>query len=218
MIEWWNSLGGLNQGFYLAAGFFSLIFLWQFISSIIGLSTEGLDVEVDADIDADAGMDLDDIEAHSLEEAGETMVAFRVFSLRAILAFCTLFSWAGALYLPRTESLSTTLLYALGWGLLGWLVVSLLVWWLRGLAETGTRKLTTCVGKAGTVYLDIPADGLGEVRVAVSGAISMVKARAAGGAALKAGTPVRVGRILNETTVEVRSVDADRNDNEGNES
>ena len=90
MNEWWNGLDALNKAFYIGAGFFSLIFLWQFLASLIGMAGEGADVDVDADMDVD-GLDLDDIEAGAIEEAGETVAAFNVLSLRAILAFCTLF-------------------------------------------------------------------------------------------------------------------------------
>jgi len=211
MMEWWNDLTVLNQVLYGAAAFFSLVFIWQFVASLIGMSggdvdvEGGSDVDVDADMDAD-GVDLDDIEAHSIEEAGESIVAFRILSVRAILAFFTLFSWAGALYLDAGKSLSHSLVLAVVWGLGAWLFVAVLIHWLRKLAETGTQQLSTCVGSRGTVYLDIPADGQGEVRVTVSGVVSMVRARAAGAEQIKAGTPVQVLRMLDGSSVEVAPV------------
>jgi len=209
MWEWWNGLETLNKVFYAAATFFSLIFLWQFISSLIGLSGSdvdveaGSDVDVDADLDTDAGVDLDDIEAHSIEEAGETVVAFRILSVRAVLAFFTLFSWAGALYLDSGKELGHALVLAVAWGIGAWVLVAVLIHWLRKLAETGTKQLRTCVGRRGTVYMDIPGSGEGQVRVVVSGAVSMVRARASGGEAIESGTPVRVLRMLDESSVEV---------------
>ena len=204
MSEWWSNLLPLNQGLYIAAGSFSLIFLWQFISALVGLGGAEADVELDADIDVD-GLDLDDIEVHSLEEAGETVAAFKVLSLRAILAFCTMFSWAGAMYLDRGKTLSAALLLALAWGAGGWLLVAALLNWLRKLAETGTQRLATCVGRAGTVYLNIPQDGQGEVRTLVSGRVTVVKARSADGE-IAAGRPVRVRRTLDATTIEVELI------------
>lgn len=202
MMEWWNSLEQLNQWFYGVAVFFSVIFLWQFISSLIGLGG----AEVDADIDAD-GLDLDDIEAHAIEEAGETITAFKILSLRAILAFCTMFSWAEALYLSLGKNVADATLYAVLWGLAGWVVVALLVNLMRKLAETGTPRLATCVGRRGMVYLDIPANGQGEVRVLVSGTISHVKARSSEGRAVSAGAPIRVLSVLDSSTVEVEPAD-----------
>jgi putative sterol carrier protein len=185
MFEWWPDISGLNQAFYIAAAFFSCVFLWQFIASMIGLA--GGDMDFDADIDADAI---------------ESMSAFKMLSLRAILAFCTLFSWAAAMYI-EPKGLPTALLFALAWGLAGWLVVTLIVHWMRKLAETGNARLSTCVGTNGTVYLNIPEGSMGEVRVMVSGRITLVKARAAGDTEMKAGAPIHVTRMIDNTTVEV---------------
>ena len=200
MAEWWTELTGINQAFYIAAGFFSLIFIWQFLSALIGFGDSG-DVDVDAD-----GLDM---EAGSLEDAADAVAAFKILSLRAIMASCTLFAWAGAMYLNQGKEMTTVMLYATGWGLAGWGVVTLLVHWLRRLAETGNIRLSTCVGSRGTVYLNIPADRTGEVRVAVSGVMSLVNARSHNSAAINAGTPVRVLRTLDKTTVEVQAISTD---------
>lgn len=194
MYEWWNELGGLTQGFYAVASFFSLIFLLQFIVSLIGLGGGDMDVEVDADVDVDL-------------DIGETMGAFKAFSLRAAIAFCMLFGWGGGMYLERGVPTSHAMLYATGWGLSGWLVVSVMLYWMRKMTETGTPRISTCVGTRGSVYMDISAGGTGEVRVLVSGAISTVKARSAGGGEMKAGTAIRVLRMLGPGTVEVAGVD-----------
>ncbi len=209
MGEWWNGLDGLVRAFYVAAGFFSLIFLWQFLSSLIGLAGEGADVDVDMDMDVDIdAFDLDGVEAGSIEEAAESIAAFRVISIRAMLAFCTLFSWASAMYLDGDKPVSTALLLGTLWGLAAWGAVALVVNWMRKLAETGNMKIATCVGMPGSVYLDIPADGAGEIKILVSGVMTCVKARTAGEQALPAGTPIKVIRKLDATTVEVSGVDA----------
>jgi membrane protein implicated in regulation of membrane protease activity len=217
MMEWWKALSTINQVFYAVAAFFSVLFLWQFISSLIGLAGSDVDADIDADVDADidgdVDVDVDDIEAHSIEDAAESTMAFRIFSVRAILAFFTLFFWAGAMYLDAGKPLTNTLILALAWGLAAWVFVAVLIHWLRKLAETGTQQLSTCVGKRGSVYLDIPAEGQGEVRVIVSGVISMVKARAAGGNEIKAGTPVQVVRMLDGSSVEVQPVEPKAKEN-----
>ncbi len=205
MSEWWSELESLTRGFYMAAGFFSLIFLWQFISSLIGLASEGVDVDVDMDIDV---LDIDGVEGASIADAAESVAAFRVISIRAILAFCTLFCWAAAMYLDGGMARHTALLLGTAWGLAAWVVVAMVVHFMRKLAETGNMKLASCVGTPGSVYLDIPADGPGEVKVVVSGVISCIKARTSGGRDLPAGTPIKVTRKLDATTVEVVAVDA----------
>ena len=197
MFEWWPDISGLNQAFYIAAAFFSCVFLWQFIASMIGLA--GGDMDFDADIDADAI---------------ESMSAFKMLSLRAILAFCTLFSWAGALYLDRDYGLTPSLLYALLWGVVALVVVAGIFHMMLRLTESGTPRLATCVGKNGTVYLDIPDGGRGEIRIPVSGVMAHVKARVADGKALKMGTAIRVRRLLDSGTVEIESISSDKSNSD----
>ena len=105
-----------------------------------------------------------------------------------------------------TAAASTSLLYAVGWGAAGWVVVAVLMNLMRKLTETGSLKIATCLGNQGTVYLNIPAGGQGEVRVLVSGRVTIVKARSAAGGQIDAGTPVRVVRTLDTTTVEVETL------------
>jgi hypothetical protein len=83
------------------------------------------------------------------------------------------------------------------------LAVSVLFFLMRKLGETGTSRIETCVGTPGTVYADIPAQGVGQIRCMVSGVVTFVKARGMGGMALKAGTSVLVLSQLDDTTVEV---------------
>ncbi len=206
MMEWWRGLETVTQWFYGAAAFFSAIFLWQFIMSLIGLSGAE-DVDVDVDIDADVDLDIDDLEASSASDAADSVAAFRLLSIRAVLAFLTLFFWAAAMHHDAGTSLTRAIAYGTFWGLGAFAVVALALNLMRKLAETGNPRLQTCVGTRGTVYLDIPADGTGEARVSVSGVVSHVKARSADGKPLKAGTPIQVLRTLGPTTIEVKPVE-----------
>ncbi len=198
MMEWWQNLEPVTQWFYGAAAFFSAIFLWQFIMSMIGLS--GAE---DVDMDLDAG----DIEAASAGDAADSVASFRLLSIRAILAFLTLFFWAAAMHHAADGNLTRAITYGTLWGLGAFAVVALALHLMRKLAETGNPRLHTCVGTRGTVYLDIPADGAGEARVTVSGVVSHVKARSADEQEIKAGTPINVMRTLGPTTIEVKPVE-----------
>ncbi|MBM4354058.1 MAG: hypothetical protein FJ109_09735 [Deltaproteobacteria bacterium] len=64
-------------------------------------------------------------------------------------------------------------------------------------------KLSRAVGQEGTVYLNIPAGGTGEVRVLVGGVMNVLKARTADGKALSAGTAVKVIRVISAGLLEV---------------
>ena len=217
MSEWWSGLSGVNQAFYCGAAFFSVFFVWQIMAVLIGLGGGegdfdgvGHDADVgidDLDGDAAAGAAYDDMAGGAADSAA-TMVAFKLLSIRAIVTFCTLFSWGTALYLNNGEGVSKAMGISSVWGLAGMASVALVMYLLPKLAHTGTKSIQTCLGVHGTVYLDIAADGPGEVRVPVSGVISYVKARSADGKALKSGTPIVVKQVLDETTVEVAAVTA----------
>lgn len=192
---WWSALAPLNQWFFIAAAFFSVFLIWQLIASIIGLG--GGEFVVDSHADAAW-------EHHSPDDALQTVIAFKLFSVRSILAFFTLFTWAGGLYMSRGVALSSALLYAILWGAVAMVVVSGMLYLLRHLTDTGTMKIATCVGQTGTVYLDIPAGGDGEVRVMCSGVMTHLKARTADGSAIKAGAAVQILKTTGPNSVEVQ--------------
>jgi membrane protein implicated in regulation of membrane protease activity len=119
------------------------------------------------------------------------------------VAFFTLFSWAGALYMNQGLTVVRSLSYALIWGLVAMFIVSYFFHFLQRMTETGNQRIGTCVGNVGMVYLDIPAGGQGEIRMPCSGVMTHFKARVANGAAVRAGTPVRVTRVLGPNLIEV---------------
>ena len=206
MVAWWAELNGVTQGFFISAGVFSLLMIWQMIAALVGLAGDSdMDVDGGGDADFDAhGMDHPEFE-HGAEVDGiATVASFKLLSIRSILAFLTMFTWAGALYTQRGDSVAKALGVSTIWGVGAMIVVAAVLWWLKRLAESGNVRIATCVGTEGTVYLDIPAAGVGEAKVTVSGVISHVKARGEGGVEIKSGTPVRVTRVIGPRTVEVK--------------
>jgi hypothetical protein len=53
------------------------------------------------------------------------------------------------------------------------------------------------------VYLDIPANGVGEVRMLCDGVMTLIRARTTNGDGVKAGASVRIVRLAASNTVEV---------------
>jgi hypothetical protein len=211
MGSWWQSLTPINRAFFSAAAFCSVFFIWQMLAALIGLgSDDGMDDvsdggDIDSDMDVHDGH-VDHFEAGAETDSTATVVAFKLVSIRAIITFCTLFTWGTALYLNQGESLTKAMGISAIWGLAGMACIALLLSLLPKLADTGTKRIATSLGNKGTVYLDIPANGQGEIRVAVSGVVSFVKARSSDKSAIKAGTPVVVKQIIDESTVEVETV------------
>jgi membrane protein implicated in regulation of membrane protease activity len=203
MITWWSGLTPLNQLFWVLVVFFTTLFVWQIVASFTGLVAEGgadADGDVDlggdlADGDGSAPADLDGDADGDLTEDTSGLFTFRLLSLRSALAFLTLFSWAAALYLGNDISYWRAFLLAALWGLAGMVAVAAFFWALPRLAEEGTMDVSRAVGETATVYVTVPREGTGQVRVLVGDRVSYLRARSASGRALKPGTPVRVVRV-----------------------
>ena len=170
MDGWWTDLSVLNQAFYVLAAFFSAFFVWQLLAALFGLGGSDAGIDGDADL-GDAGPELND------GPGDGTVAAFKLLSIRSLIAFGMLFGWAGALYLERGLDVRTAVFYAFVWGSAGMGVVAYFFHNVRKLTETGNANLDTCVGTSGEVYLDIPQCGNGQVRVMESGAVAYVSAR-----------------------------------------
>lgn len=206
MEAWWEGLSALNKGFALAALFFTVLFAWQIVSMLIGLDVHG-----DSDVshggidhpDADAGISHHGYGSHDAGHQLGGEVTFTLVSVRSVLAFATLFGWAGSLYLRTGTSPITAIALSALWGLAAMFGVSYVVYKLLQLQEVGNVSLWTSIGEEGVVYMDVPAEGAGKVRIKVGGVVSFIGARSGIESSLVAGTKVRVSRIIDSRTVEV---------------
>ncbi|WP_372846641.1 hypothetical protein, partial [Pontiella sp.] len=201
MNEWWSDLPGISRNFFGMAVFFSVFFIWQIIAAFLGMGGDDADVGgFDADGDGGDFGAPDDVDHHDVIESSQ---AFRIVSLRSIITFFTLFSWMGALYTAKGMAVGVALSLAALWGLVGMFVVAFIFYGMNKLTETGTKDVATCKGSVGTVYLDIPADGFGEVKTVVSNAVEHVRAKSITGEPLPAGTEVRIEQVIGQTLVGV---------------
>lgn len=200
MVAWWTGLPALAQGFFAAAVFCSVLFLWQFFSALSGLGGEG-DIDVDGmdDVFDGAGPDGD------LASDLQGLDVFRLLSLRSVLAFALLFSWAAALYLGQGVSTAGAMVRATLWGVAGMAVVATFFWLLPRLTEEGTAQTRTAVGQTGEVYIGIPQGGDGQVRVLIGGQVRFVKARGADGVAVAPGRSITVTGVANDGALLVRA-------------
>ena len=49
MTDWWHGLSLADQCFYMGAAFFTLFFVVQLVTTLLGLSGEGPEADVDID-------------------------------------------------------------------------------------------------------------------------------------------------------------------------
>jgi membrane protein implicated in regulation of membrane protease activity len=188
MEAWWEGLTPLIKGFAVAAVFFSILFIWQFLGALLGLHGDSHD---------DAG--------HADHHDGDG-ASFTLISVRSVLAFGTLFSWAGTLYLMSGAGVILAMIYSFIWGVAAMFLVSYVVFRLVQLQETGTASIWSAIGEEGFVYLNLPPEGVGKVRVMVSGVISYVNARSRKGESLAAGTKIKVVGVIDDNTIEVEPI------------
>jgi membrane protein implicated in regulation of membrane protease activity len=204
METWWQSLTVVNKAFAMAALFFSLMFIWQLVAMLLGM-------HADSHLEADhGGMGHGDMEHGASDSHADAGIAFTLVSVRSVLAFATLFFWAGTLYLMSGISFVAAIAYSFIWGLVAMVLVAYVVYKLVQLQEIGTASVWSAIGEEGVVYMDIPADGTGKIRVMVSGVISFVSARSRGGEAIQAGTKVKVVAVPDNNTLEVVGVEDDK--------
>ena len=205
MQEWWADLAGITQFFYGMATFFSVFFLWQIIAAFMGLDGDDMDLGGDAG-DLDIDLDADAPDEINLDDVVESSQAFKVLSLRSIVTFFTLFSWASALFTADGMPVGKAMSIGSVWGVAGMLAIAGIFYFMGKLTETGTKDIATCRGQLGTVYLDIPAEGFGEIKIMVSDVPEHVKAKSMNGGALSAGTQIRVVRVFSQALVGVEKL------------
>lgn len=192
MNEWWSLLSGTEQFFWILAIFSSAIFVIVFIVSLLGFDT-------DSDIDTDAGADADSGTGGDLP----------VFSLKAVTAFLTFFSWTGVLLLGEGRSLWQIVPYAFLSGLVALVIVAFLLKKFSDFTESGNADPIDLIFEKGDVYLPIPArqEGVGKVHVTLNHSLREMNAMTADKEAIHTGEKIRVIEILPDNTLLVEKIE-----------
>ena len=218
MEAWWAGIPALEQALFLIGAPSALILLIQTILLLFSggggdqtdSDTSGL---CDGDCDADAGLNLDsDVDLDggpdtelvadpdgSLspdEDGGADAGAdhgLRLFSVRGIIGFLAVGSWAGIAALECGLRPVLALIIALASGLLSLVLIAKLIQLLAGLQENGTVSQRSALGESGTVYIPIPArrHGAGKVQLVLGEQLMELDA-VTEGEAMPTGTQVRV--------------------------
>jgi membrane protein implicated in regulation of membrane protease activity len=210
MVAWWSSLQMAEQVFYLIGMLATAILLVQLVLNLIGLGMHDADMSGPdgGDIDgADAGdvsggdFEHPDLPAHS---SGLGMISFRT-----VLAFMVGFGWSGALSIESGLSILPALLLAVLAGTVFMVVVYWLMKAIYRLSDSGNVDFRNAAGRTGTVYIPIPAMGVGsgQVQVSVQDRLREIPAVTDGDEALKTGTAIRVVKVLDGGTVVVRRLE-----------
>ncbi|MGB0423510.1 MAG: hypothetical protein ACPGED_04285 [Flavobacteriales bacterium] len=155
MKEFFDGMTALQQTYWVIALLGSAIFLVIFIVTFIG----GGDADMDADMDDVSG-----------DDGG---VGFQFFTFKNVIAFFTIFGWTGVVCIDNGFSTFPTLIISSIAGLLMMVATSLMFFWMKNLAQSGTLKIKNAVGVVGEVYLTIGANRskIGKIQIKVQGAL-----------------------------------------------
>ena len=205
MLNWWNSLDALQHFFAYVAIPATLILCIQTVLLLFGLGAGG-DGELDSDT---SGPDTGDGTAPDLDapdtdvpdswdgESGHDLAhdpGLRIFTIRGLVAFFSVFGWAG-LALSRSGvpgGVSTLIAFLLGLGAM--VVLALMLRGALGLQSDDTMDLKNALGLCGTVYLTVPPrrQGTGKITLVLQGQLGEFEALTDEPEPLKTGQSVQV--------------------------
>ncbi|MBC8755605.1 hypothetical protein H2O64_13085 [Kordia sp. YSTF-M3] len=179
MEEWFSALTYFEKFYWIIAGISSTIFVFVLITTFLIGDADGVDGDVDAEIEGDTG------------------IGFQFFSFKNLVAFFTIFSWAGISCLDAGFGKGVTILVSTIAGLIMMFIMGALLYYINKLVSSGTLKLENAIGNVGEVYLTIGANRskIGKVHVNIQGALRELDALADSEETLKTGTVVKVKDI-----------------------
>ena len=193
--DWCSSLNGTQQMFWGISIIFSVLFVIQFVLSLIGLDFEGeTDFDVSTDSDTNGGYNLDP--------------SFTLFSVRSIIAFFTFFGWTGLLTLNAGLGTTMAVMCGSASGFLAMVIVGYMMYLFSKLGESGNVDLNDALFQTGEVYLTIPAGkrAVGKIHINIQGTMKEMDAITEG-KTLSTGATIRVVEIVDENLLLVESVD-----------
>lgn len=155
------------------------------------------------DIDTDLG--VGDI-AHDGVDSSDA--AFELFSITSLTGFFMMFGWSGlAAYKEYNLSQSTAFACACVIGFIAMYGTAKLFSAARLLVSRGSVFLIeNTLGKTGTVYQMIPADGTGVIQITIDGQVRELGAQSAEGVEIPSFTTVTVVSVVDTNTVKVSSI------------
>ncbi len=228
-FEWLKNLNTIDIIFWCAAIPFTIIFIIQMIITLIGLGggdadahIDGIDSHIDS-VDNDVNIhdahfdgtdhDVSSHDAHFDDHSNindrdisdidrsniKNRVKFKFFTIRGIVAFFTLFGWAGILTKLAGGNDIVALITATGSGLIVMFLIALIFSFLTRLSESGNIDINNAINCTGKVYLTIPAEesGEGKVQIIIQDSVREYNAITIG-ETLPTGTKIKVIGIIKE--------------------
>jgi hypothetical protein len=187
--SWWQSMALFEKMFWVIALLFSLMFLIQAVLSF----TAG-----DGDISAG---DADD---YIGDDEG---IGYQFFTIKNLVAFFTIFGWAGIACINGGMSKGATIAIALASGSLMVVMMAFLFRSMSRLRQSGTLQIKNAIGLIGETYLFIPGSrgGFGKVHLKVQGSLHELQAITDDEQQIATGKLVKVIDVINDSVLVVTS-------------
>ena len=156
MNAWWEALTVFQQIFVCIAIPSTVLMAIQFVLTLIGIGDMGADADVDADA-ADLDVDIEDVtDVVDGRDPFDYGMAFRLFTLRGMIAFLAVMGWTGYALGDGSLGYGIAILISIVAGFLMMLAIAGLAYLFERLQSNGNIHITSAIGKSGTVYLTIP--------------------------------------------------------------
>ncbi len=176
------------------------LFVVRLILFLLGAGHDG-----SVDLPHDISADLHDLSGlHGAQE--NTDSSFRFLSLQGLAGFFTMFGLVGLTLTRSAVHAVPSLFAALAAGLLTLWVVSKIFSTARDMQTDGTLVIDNAIGREGTVYLTVPAEGTGQVQVSVQGGLRMFDATSASHERIATGEYIRVIKVVSDKILVVERI------------
>ncbi len=177
------------------------LFVLRMLTMVVGGMDFGdADIPTDFDGGFDGGFDAD-IDFDGDIDHPSTDVSFKFLSLQGLTAFFMIFGLVG-LALHRADL--WPIISIAGGSLMGTLTVwliGLVFTAMMGLQREGTINIKNAIGQQGSVYLNIPATGSGQVQVVVQGSLKIFDAVSEGKNKIPTGSKIKVVGVVDNKTL-----------------
>ena len=184
--EWWASLSGPEQFFWGIALITSILFVLQFLLSMLGMHGH-------SDIDGHGAM-IEDVDGLNL------------ISIRGILIGLMIFGWTGVAAIAGGQNLIIAAAWALAGGILALVGVAYFMRFFLKMQDGGQSfDLNNALDEIGEVYLRIPPSrsGTGKVHITFSNMYQEVDAVTNSGTEIPTGAKVKVVEITDDRLLRV---------------
>ena len=211
MIVWWSTISSFEKFFWIFAIPSSALFILQSVMTFFAVEHGG---DIHGDISSNLSHGFHDVpHEYTLEDNSENSLEaldakFKLFTIRSIVAFFTVFSWAGIAMNRAGMSHIISIIIAVILGFTIMFIVSFIYYSAAKLTEDGTMDIKNAIGKRGDVYLTIPKkeEGIGKIQIEIQGVLRVMDAITYGEEILT-GDKVIVIRIVDNQLLLVEKID-----------